>query len=73
MCRPDAVTALDRPHPLAVLAPGEQHCCVAGLVRAEPSYRQHLTGLVDDLDRGRALVGSIPMITPIALSSFTPS
>jgi hypothetical protein len=47
----DAVAALDRPCALWEPLCFEEHVAVAGLVRGEPSGRQHFAVLVDDLDR----------------------
>jgi len=47
----DAVAALDRPQPIRVLAASGQHLGIAGLAGAVPADRQHLTAVVDDLDR----------------------
>jgi hypothetical protein len=52
----DAVAALDRPQPIRILPASGQHPGVAGLVGAVSTHRQHLTAIVDDLDRGRTLV-----------------
>ncbi|WSG62937.1 hypothetical protein OHB12_16830 [Nocardia sp. NBC_01730] len=48
----DAVTALDRPHPIRVSLCGGQHFAVAGVVGAVSARGQYLAGGVDDLDRG---------------------
>ena len=52
----DAVAALHRPDPVRERPRRGQHFRIPGLVRAVPARRQHYCPLIDDLDRGRALV-----------------
>jgi len=52
----DAVAALHRPDPVRELAGSGEHLGIPGLVRAAPARCQHYRPLIDDLDRGRALV-----------------
>jgi hypothetical protein len=52
----DAVAALHRPDPVRERPRRGQHFRIPGLVRAVPARRQHYCPLIDDLDRGRALM-----------------
>jgi hypothetical protein len=52
MCRPTAVAALHRPHPLGEPAAGGKHLRIAGVVGAIPADREYPAALVDDLDGG---------------------
>jgi len=53
---PDTVAALHRPDPVRELSRRGEHLAIPGRVRAVPARRQHPGLLVDDLDRGRALM-----------------
>jgi hypothetical protein len=52
----DAVAALHRPDPVRELARRREHLAIPDRVRAVLPARQHRGPLVDDLDRGRALM-----------------
>jgi hypothetical protein len=52
----DAVAALHRPDPGRELSRRRQHLGITSLVRAVRPGRQHRGLLIDDLDRGRALM-----------------
>jgi hypothetical protein len=52
----DPVASLHRPHPILELTANLEHRRIPGLVGAVPSHPEHLTAVVDDLDRGRTLV-----------------
>ena len=54
------VGSLDRPHPVRPRLHVGPHRGVAGLVGSEPASAEELLVLVDDLDRGRQLVGIDP-------------
>jgi hypothetical protein len=56
MSRLDAVTAADRPDPVAVSATYSQHLLVAVGVGAETAPGQDPLPFVDGLDRGRSIV-----------------
>jgi hypothetical protein len=55
-----AVGSLDRPEAIGPGLRVAPHRCVAGLVGAEPTSAEQLLVSVDDLDRGRQLVGINP-------------
>jgi hypothetical protein len=69
----DAVTALHRPDAISELPAHGEHLGITSLVSTEPAGHQHLGPLVNDLDRGRALMWSIPMITPTGLLLGSPA
>ena len=52
----DAVAALHRPDPVCEHTGSSEHLRIAGLVRAIPARCRYYRPLVDDLDRGRALM-----------------
>jgi hypothetical protein len=52
----DAVTALHRPDTIGELPAHGEHLGITSLVSTEPAGHQHLGPLVNDLDRGRALM-----------------
>jgi len=55
-----SVGALDRPDPLRPRLRVPQHRRVAGLIGREPTRAEEPLAVVDDLDRGRQLVGIDP-------------
>jgi hypothetical protein len=57
---PDAVGSLDGPDPIGPGLRVGPHRLVAGLVSGEPARTQHPLVAVDNLDRGRQLVGIDP-------------
>ena len=58
------VGALDRPDPMRPLPHIPPQRGIPSLVGGEPARREQPLSRVDDLDRGRKLEGSTPMITP---------
>lgn len=73
-----AVSAFDRPHPLRPGLRVGPHRRIAGLVGGEPTRSEQPLVVIDDLDRGRRLVGIDPdddvfhvPLPPVLVSKWT--